>query len=494
MGNDVTYNHGYRYAAFKARTTVNDLPQDVLLIILHYVFSEERPYVERRSTGVTKVQHVPLSPLSRSVSDYSKCDAEYLASVCPLWRLSMSCSSIFWQQMVIWIGRDPTPLSRVSEYLRWSRAKPLQIYVLRRFDPSMEDKAEKAHVAAVIKLLLPHVKRWAGLSMQVLHSSSLPRPHFDLVGHAEELTNLKLDFVVDDAAALPAGTSSPAGEFDVPRLETLSMGGVHFRESYVIPFSQLLMPPRLRSVTLRGYTSPQVPFALADLLNALQACKSLRHVYLHNLQLDISVPQFFYPCWPKWDADPYFSEMSGDVIEEYYRILQYPASEQAHFRGCSGPVREHPAAVLTERGAYDVSFIDFASPTVLLHYLTYRGTSARVLAILEGSGLDADVLRALAKPTSSGGEDPKWLCPHLEVFHITGCKHFRSADLRAVLEARLEAHKATGFATEDSPGFVLRSVEELYVYDCGELAPEDKEWFDKNVGHVRWDQWRGGSW
>ena len=53
----------------------------------------------------------------------------------------------------------------------------------------------------------------------------------------------------------------------------------------------------------------------------------------------------------------------------------------------------------------------------------------------------------------------------------------RSADVRAVLEAALARHAASGVAHNIDPGYVAPSVEDLYVRDCGPLAPEDRQWF-----------------
>lgn len=83
---------------------------------------------------------------------------ELLASRFPLSRrVAMSPISSFWTHLVIWMGRNPTSLERIHEYLLWSRDKPLHIFILRRYDPSLEDPTEKAHVKAVLELLLPHL-------------------------------------------------------------------------------------------------------------------------------------------------------------------------------------------------------------------------------------------------------------------------------------------------------------------------------------------------
>ncbi|TFY59220.1 hypothetical protein EVJ58_g5911 [Rhodofomes roseus] len=484
--------NAYFRAMPNRRTTINDLPPDVLLLILYEVFQERLRYYR---TGQHGDVLVPVSPHDKHVSDRSRCSAEYLASVCPLWRFSMSSRSIFWAQLVVWTGRDATPLSLIREYLEWSRERPLHIYVLRRFDPSTVDHAEKAHVKAIVELLLPHVKQWKVLSIKLLHSSSLPCPRFDLVGLAENLIQLNLDFIVDDVVSRSAETPSPVGEFETPLLEELSIGGVHFREAYMEAFPRSSIPLQLRRLALTGYMSPQVPFPLVDLLKALLTCKDLCALYLENIQLDVSVANTPFPhssAW-KWHVEIIdFIDISGDVIEEFHRLLRYPMSQLASYTRCSMPTREPSEP--TDRGSFAAGLAEIASPGALLYYVTLVGHDVLEMTIKDSAGLQPEVLRALAKPTSPEGDDPYWLCPNLVELHITGCRQFRSADLRAALEARLIAHEATDFAIPDDPDFVLRSVEALYVHDCGELAPDDKEWFDKNVEHVRWDDWEGGSW
>ncbi|TFY59223.1 hypothetical protein EVJ58_g5916 [Rhodofomes roseus] len=178
-------------------------------------------------------------------------------------------------------------------------------------------------------------------------------------------------------------------------------------------------------------------------------------------------------------------------------VILPPSKHRTHTPQCPR-APPPPPAVEFEHGAPYVDFIDIASPTTLVHYLTHKGTSAHVVTIKHCSSLQAEVLHALAKPTTLDlqGEELGWsslLCPHLTVLRIIGCEQFRSADLRAVLEARLNIWEATDLTTEDFVDFVSRPVEKLCVRDCGELALDDKEWFDMNLEHVSWDAWEGGS-
>ncbi|KAH9924536.1 uncharacterized protein B0H18DRAFT_1211793 [Fomitopsis serialis] len=475
--------HSTLCAARKSRTTVtvNDLPPDLLLVILRDVFGDVLRRFKRRG-DVTRdnIQLVPPPPCDRRITDHWMSSAEYLASVCPLWREAMSNISIFWAQLIIWTGTDPTPLTRIRQYLAWSRDQPLHIYIMRRFDPSMQDPTEKAQIRVILDLLLPHVKRWKVLSIRLLHSSSLPLPCADLVGYAEELVQLNLDFIIGDAVVRATPDPLSTGTFDTPALEELSMGGVHFHEAYVEPLRRSLIPPKLRFLTL------------TDSHHALVACPSVGLVHFMDLQLDVSytgppLPRAYY-----WGADVSFTGMSGDAVAEFNRLLDYPYLESLSYTRCSMPIRgasSSSPSLGTVSESYYLTITGIADPATMLYFLT----PCSEVWIHDSDGLQPAVLQALAQPTTTEHGEDVWVCPDLRGLHIVGCRQFRSADLRAVLEARLRAHAATGFAMEDDVGYVLRPVADLYVYDCGELALEDKQWFDQNVEAVRWDYWSGGT-
>ncbi|KAH9924548.1 uncharacterized protein B0H18DRAFT_1011670 [Fomitopsis serialis] len=432
------------------RTNINDLPCDILIFILCDVFQETPRFLcPQGASDWDDMKPGPRAPYDDRSPE--RASAEYLASVCPLWREAMSNISTFWTQIIIWTGRDSTPLSRIYQYLTWSRNQLLDIFIMRRFDPSVDDRMEKAQVQAIVGLLLPHVGRWRTLCARVLHASSLPIPRIDLVGHAGNLVKLHLDFLVDDAVANTTAASLIAYHFDTPVLESLAMGGSP-------------MPPTLQA-------------ARTD---------------FDNLQLHSSgyAGPAFLPRG--WDVEISFIDMCGDVIEAYTRLLDYPYVESVAYSRCTFPPRN-----ISELGpvgaSYIVSLDEIADPTALFYFLTtVAGSVSCTQAYIDDcDGLQANVLRQLGAPVPTEHEDEGWLCPYLKELHINGCKHFSSADLRAMVEARYRAHEETGFAEEHDDEYVVRSVLELYVYDCCELAPEDREWFSKHVEIVHWDGWMG---
>ncbi|TFY58953.1 hypothetical protein EVJ58_g6094 [Rhodofomes roseus] len=483
----------------RARTTVNDLPHDVLLIILRDVHRATlRPFNHMADMGFERESNHqpeldPPAPYHSRLSPCSQHSVEHIASVSPHWLEAMSNSSEFWTQLVIWTGRDATPLSMVRKYLAGSRDKPLSIHVWRRYDPCVEDRTEKAHVKAIVELLVPHMKRTKLLCMHLLHSSSLPLPHTDLVGRAENLVQLKLEFIFDDAVARPAPLPPSERTFDTPALLQLSIGGVHFREAYVAPVPRPLFPPKLRWITITDYTSDQVPFPAVALLETLtvpdgcpRRCTGNLRANLTNLQLD-SYSDADPPRLNGQNIDWYFTDMSGDVIAHLSSHLDYPSVETLSYTRCTTSTYNHP----TLCNSYYLTLEGIPDSATLRYYMF-----GNFISIRDCDGFNSEVLRALARPVSGPYSNAEsWVCPEMDALSISGCKRFHSSELRAALEARRRRHEETGFAEVEDfyRGYMLLSVTHLYVRDCGELAAEDREWFDNNVEEVHWDDWYGGT-
>ncbi|TFY59224.1 hypothetical protein EVJ58_g5915 [Rhodofomes roseus] len=476
-------------------TGINDLPHDVLVLILRDAFSKTRRFFSRtRIYGQENTTEWASRP-PYDDRNPEHASAECLASVCPLWREAMSGLSVFWTQLIIWVGTDPTPLSRIRQYLSWSRDHLLEVYVLRRFDPFMEDRAEKGQIKAIFELLLPHVARWKILCMALLHASSLPIPCIDLVGRADNLAELRLDFLVDDAVESIDNLSPPTSNFDTAELETLSMSAVHFREWHVRSFPQRSLPPRLWWLSLTGYASNQAPWTVAELLNTLLTAKQLCVLYLNNVQLDCSHPDppLARPKRYGWQVDVTFTDMSAEVIAEYNRLLSDPYVEAVSYIRCSIPNGDS-LSLRPVNSSYNVTLDQIADPLATLYFLTVvAGPFSYAIAhIYDCDGLCPETLSALATTTRTD-DGEVFSCFDLRELHIGGCKRFQSSDLRAMLEARYKAHEATGFATEDDEGYVVTSVRELHVHDCCELDPKDKEWLNKHLESVYWDDWKGGT-
>ncbi|KAH9931000.1 uncharacterized protein B0H18DRAFT_992199 [Fomitopsis serialis] len=472
----------------KSSAPISVLPPDVLLMIFRAVLDVESDSTIMASFAADWDEPDPCLP--RSDPNFRWPFQESLTSVCCLWRELMASVSTFWTCLVIWIDEEPPQLARIRDYVTWSRDRLIDIYILRRdaLRPHTKgDPTEKAHVKAVMDVLSPHMKRWQTLRVRLLHSSSLPLPRVDLVGCADELILLRLSSVIDDTVASIEAAPSLDGEFHAPKLLWLYMGGFPFREVYVKPFPRLPLPPRLDGVYLLEYDSHHPPFPLVDLLSCLASCNGLYKVQLANLKLDCSYtgPPILESTMT-WDVID-FIDMTGNIISEYNRLLDYSYAEMASYTRCS---MDTPAQL---GDSYVISMEGIVNAMALFSLLAgaQGQESCRRAWFISCDGLCSEIIRALAMPIPTPlGEF--WVCRYLKGLTIVGCTQFRSSDLRSLFEARRDAHAATGFVEDDEPGHLVSTVNFLHVRDCCELAPEDKEWFHRYVATVRWDDWRGG--
>ncbi|KAH9829709.1 uncharacterized protein C8Q71DRAFT_911760 [Rhodofomes roseus] len=453
----------------KSRTVINDLPPDVFLIIFR-MLSGRPP----RSTPIRWSDWIGWERMQpHTWPEYHLLNPEYpfpdyLASVCRLWRAVLSSVSKFWKRLIIRIGKDATSLSKIGDSLVWSQNRPIDIYIMRTFDPRVEDPTERAQVMAVMEVLKPHMKRWRTLWIKVLCSSSLPLPRVDLIGQADVLRELTLDFVIDDSVASDGAASPLVGAFHTPALDKLFMSGLHFRELFVKPFPQSPLPPALSELTVAEYDSTRhPPFSLFDLLSCLvTGHRRLGSMVLANLDLDHSYSgPSILSSHVSWYADVGFFDMSGDVIAEYHRLLRSPWAESAYYTL-------------------------WLSPLARLLIGVHGRTSSRHACLRQCDGLSPAVLLLLAVTILPGDN---WILPDLRGLTIEGCTGFQSPDLRLFLEHRRRAHAVTGFAEDGDLEYVMSSVKYLHVQDCCELAPADKEWLDENLDEVHWDDWSGGT-
>lgn len=472
-------------------TTINDLPSDVLLSIFRIPLLANRQSPLPWNITPTGWDHQILGKwLAYGRSMDMLAFPESIASVCRHWREVMSSVSAFWTRLVIWVGEDPTPLPCVREYLEWSRGHPIDIYILQRPETPAKSEimATKAQVDAQVKdvmeTLAPHMARWAVLCIDLQYSSPLPRPRIELVGRAEKLETLILTFVTDDSTDDFPPTN---GEFDMPVLSVLEMGGMHFRQSYVEPSPHVALPASLRGIRLSDYGAHHPPFSLVDLLKSLVTGTRLCGVELTALELDCSytgppIDQDRYGI--SW-CDMHFKDMNGDVISELDRLLRFPYVETRTYTRCT------LESISAFGGSYYLYLDEIASPMALFGFFSAipDGFSCHEATFTNCSGLQPQTLQVLSAAML---DTDLWWCRRLQSLNVEGCNRVTSADLRKFVEARRAAHETTGFVDEYDPAFVVASLESLHVHDCCELSDGDREWLDGHIDEVSWDGWAGG--
>ncbi|EPS95798.1 hypothetical protein FOMPIDRAFT_114204 [Fomitopsis schrenkii] len=370
----------------------------------------------------------------------------------------MSNLSEFWTSFVIWTGRNPTPISRVRQYLAWSGTHPLDVFVFRRYDPSVHDPSEKAHIRAIVELLIPHIKRIRVLYVHCIYSSSLPRPCVDLLGQADILRTLMLESLIDDLV-VDTDASPPANDLDTPVLQQLSIKGVHFWESFLRRPSLMT---ELLSITITDYGMHNFAFPVIELA-AWTNYRNLWKITFDNLHLDYTTYDGLQLRDCFGDPDIHFINMSGNVIAEYAWLLDYPCVNSMTFTACTAPTGFHAKSGLLR--ARRLSLGHFTDEDALRAYLTYDVDAPLYtsLYITDCTALTPPLLRELAGPALPETDDCRaiWPCPAVTYLHIVGCLQVRSADLRAVLEARYEAHAAVNFVDQGDPEWTVAAVENL---------------------------------
>lgn len=474
---DTTYQVAHVDGAPKIRPKVHDLPPDVLLLIFRdLLLTVRRPSswvkLGMRSLGWDDDDLKPWPAYNTTMPE--RTFTETLGTVCRRWREIMASVSFFWTRLVIWVGDHPTSSTQIREYLAWSRDRPIDIYILEK--PGVSDAARvKAQVIAVMQELAPQLQRWRVLHIELVHFSSLPRPRFDFGGYADMLEKFTLEFSVDDSTLRQAPPTS-LREFRTPKLRELAISGLHFRESYVQPLPYLPLPPAVRDLSISKYDARLPPFPMFDLLTCLAKFPSLRRLDLTDLHLDCAYAgPSVYDLDPArsrldWYADVHFTDMHGDAIREFQRLLNYPYVERVSYTRCSLP---EPCRV---GRSYYLEMDDIADPTSVLIMLA-GNPDVRTATLRNCDGLRPDVLRML-----SWGQGNIQFCPHLKNLYIQGCGQFSGSDLRFFLEARLRIHALTNFVEDGDEGYVMSSVRELAVWDRGEFSQEDHQWLLENYG------------
>ncbi|KAI0729155.1 hypothetical protein C8Q72DRAFT_884616 [Fomitopsis betulina] len=269
--------------------------------------------------------------------------------------------------------------------------------------------------------------------MKLLHASSLPIPHIDLVGPAEQLTELHHEFLVDDLTSCQSPVSA-TGRFETPWLSVLSKSGVHFRDAYVVPRWKPLSIPSLTKLAIIDYQSCNGPFPFIDLLTYVAGVCKEEYLKFGNLQLDCAytgpgLPYNNLTTSAVWQPSTYFVGMDADTLVHYSRLLGWSYSPDISYARCTTPV---PRSVALATAAC-VSFSDIHDPAVLW---PPRGFArARESPVFT--------------PDTTDERARSWMFAFLETLDVEDCSGFSSADSRMLVEARELADAAIRIKDEN---------------------------------------------
>ncbi|RDB22052.1 hypothetical protein Hypma_011145 [Hypsizygus marmoreus] len=217
------------------KISLDSLPNELISVIFIHMYMISRKQAEL-ARGVYGSDEGEYSNQDMTWKDEDLLDPNLfpkgIVAVCRRWREIAERLPILWTRIVAFVDSSPTPLSEVQAYLTLSRDLPLQVYVLRRPDPDLEeDLGERPRCRDVIELLVPHIPRCQKIDFDVIYSSSLPSICKDFFGHATLLETLNLKCETD--AEIASGSSNPRSEiaeepFLTPALKDLCVDGRNF--------------------------------------------------------------------------------------------------------------------------------------------------------------------------------------------------------------------------------------------------------------------------
>ncbi|KAL6309447.1 hypothetical protein BKA93DRAFT_760152 [Sparassis latifolia] len=485
--------------------TIHDLPDDVLLLIFKAVYSMSRKYPGRdnRSVSIFEADKNDVIWQDEDVSSPSNLFPDSLVPMCRLWKDTLSSVSAFWTRLVIFVDERPTPLSAITSRLALAAERALEIKLTRRHGSWPDaDLSEQARVNAVISFLSAHMSRWKTLRLDVLHSSSVPRPHVAMHGDAANLVDLRLHSRLKDAPLLAYCSSLVIQATDdsnrmptthiletdieigppltvttnqrhinqqlrAPRMSELQLDGVIFFASYsCAPVTWM----SVRKLTVTHCVSPPSGMFTANmLLTCLNTMPSLRELTLVEVALEFyeeAMPALVHCGLQRCT----FVDIPEQMLAALVGLLQNSELTSLTVKRCSmrrWAPGQWPLSSLTLEGINK-------SDDVLE---ALRAWPPRVLTVENCAGFDKIILAALADPYI-------FTCPGMQVLELSDCQGISSRELRMMIEGR-----QGGIGDDDAVDPDVGFISTLRVTGCGELDPNDKVFFQEHafLRQVEWD-------
>ncbi|KAL6309456.1 hypothetical protein BKA93DRAFT_760185 [Sparassis latifolia] len=470
--------------------TIHDLPDDVLLLIFKAVYSMSRKYPGRdnRSVSIFEADKDDVIWQDEAVTSPSNLFPDSLVPVSRLWKDTLSSVSAFWTRLTIFVDRRPTPLSAIISRLALSGERVLEITLTRRQGSwSGTDLSEQARVNAAIALLSVHMSRWKTLRLDVLHSSSVLRPHVAMHGDAANLVDLRLHSRLKDAPLLAywspltyrglyIETRPPLTvttnrrhinqQLRAPRMSELQLDGVIFFASYShAPVTWM----SVRKLTVTHFASPRPGRFTANMfLTCLNTMPALRELTLVEVALEFyeeAMPALVHCGLQRCT----FVDIPEQMLTALVGLLRNSELTSLTVKRCSmrrWAPGQWPLSSLTLEGINKSDDV----------FQTLRAWPPRVLTVENCAGFDKIILAALA--------DPYIFCPDMEALALSGSRGISSRELRMMIEGR-----QGGISDDDPVDPDVGFISTLRVTGCGELDPNDKGFFEEHafLRQVEWD-------
>ncbi|GBE86715.1 hypothetical protein SCP_0905950 [Sparassis crispa] len=400
-----------------------------------------------------------------------------VASVCRSWREVVIEASELWSTIPINVIHQC--LSNLRLFIERSRSRGLEINIdsLRYKDYSesgnLSSREEKEHenMAAVLKLLVPHLNHWKSLSI-CLPINYITQVLASMEGPADLLGKFSV-FPKGSMYGFLRSSMFPA-HFKARRLTILDLHGIQFPETVV--FQDAV--PALRTLKL---SYPKMP-SRRSMLQMLEPLCHLEH-------LELVTPEFV----TRLDVDHSprvalaklrslsFSHIPPDEVRALLSLFSAPHLKCLTYHSPNSYGSKAPLVVQHSR---------FFPSLHTVHIDIPRRYWSRPLAVISRwiqgfrcvhidtfLGRDSDEFIECVGDTTG-----RLLFPGLSSVIIRSRCHVSAQLLRQMVQGRTRA-APSNVQDSDNPRSTL---EEVKVHAPDSLPPEDQEWFERNLESFSW--------
>ncbi|KII89450.1 hypothetical protein PLICRDRAFT_41108 [Plicaturopsis crispa FD-325 SS-3] len=462
-------------------TGIGHLPTELLYAIFRQVFWLAREEVGQMAHSPSTAEQTNSSNWHGNLDLHSPSLFPYaISNVCRLWRDIMADVPMYWTRLVVYAGSAETTNPSIQSQLRWSGDLPFSFTVIRRErDNSDLPDLERAHMAAIMALLKPHVHHACMIQFNALYSTSLPPLRGNLVGTASQLYELRLESELSgDGIDVCANIDTNATLFfRCPHLRTLDLDGNNFRDA--VKHQWLKSFGDVHGIIVSRLEDP---ISLKDSLSALQMLHKLMTLELRNIAFSLDTPP--QPDTIHFPGLSYitFDHLDGDAVQVILRSINDAHYSEVVIAECSLSRIRDP----NFDWAHRLFLRDIGSEEALIPFLL-RWSSRDVnsgpyeLSFKRCPSFTNSTLRSMS---TGGAMNDHWVCPALTDIEVIECHNFSAKYLRRMVRMRQNASDMQDTEDDTLPGDndIVSYIETVTISGCGPILTEkDQDWFRSNL-------------
>ncbi|KAH7927432.1 hypothetical protein BV22DRAFT_1084969 [Leucogyrophana mollusca] len=473
------------------RTSIDHLPTELLLKIFKYAYVNARDEVHLTGIGHSKLRGSPSEdfetewaredPLSPSLFPYA------LAAVCSQWGNIMASVPVFWTRVILIM--EFTTLPSAQTYIQWTGNHPFDVTVIGHPDMSVGDgRDERAKVAEMTKMLVPHLHRCTSLRFSLSRSSliSIARQH--LRGTAAMLRHLELACAVDDGVAEQEDIDTH-WDLHTPCLQALHIDGRSFPHICRGQYGE--NPRYLRSLAISKFKpshDEDRPLQLSHIVSMMNHAHILSSFAVQDVELvglDFAEPLAVYHHRGHIHALQ-FEGVASDFLYQFFRSVKSYPEKVLITRSSVEDLDNIPNSRLLTLG-------DIASPDDLATVLT--SWTGQELTLKHCSGFDDHFINVL----SPNILDSPWICTNLAVLHLHSCTNFSAHRLKRVVQERHAIVEKKIYQWFGMPRHLVpmgveaieraigwNFIRVLRIYGGPSISANHLKWFRENVREFYW--------